>query len=137
MKHLFLATLIALCLLAAPAALASSGPSGTYVTTVRSAGNLNGTYRITFHPGRFTLKRALRDDGPRHRLGARIADHVVGTRKLQVGGHLRMVDLRVAPDVPQGPRLLPQREGPYGPLPEARLTGAGRGSASGPDAHSY
>ncbi len=55
MKHLFLATLIALCLLVAPAALASSGPSGTYVTTVRSAGNLNGTYRITFHPGRFTL----------------------------------------------------------------------------------
>ena len=56
MKHLVRATTIALVLLAAPAALASSGPSGTYVTSVHSAGALNGTSRITFSPGRFTLK---------------------------------------------------------------------------------
>lgn len=29
--------------------------SGTWVTTVKNAGFLNGTYHISFHPGKFTL----------------------------------------------------------------------------------
>jgi len=50
-------TAIALTLLAAGAASAAAASlSGTYVTTVRTAGTLSGTYRITFQPGRFTLQ---------------------------------------------------------------------------------
>ena len=30
--------------------------SGTWVTTVKTAGSLDGTYHITFQPGKFTLK---------------------------------------------------------------------------------
>jgi len=50
-------TAIALVLVAMPVSLAtaSSSLSGTYTTTVSNAGNLNGTYRITFSPGHFTL----------------------------------------------------------------------------------
>jgi hypothetical protein len=57
MKHVRRATALALILAAMPAALAfaSGGLSGTYVTTVKTAGSLNGTYKITFDPGRFVL----------------------------------------------------------------------------------
>jgi len=57
MNHVRRAATIALILVmtGCVAAQASGGPSGTYVTTVRSAGALNGTYRITFSPGRFTI----------------------------------------------------------------------------------
>jgi len=40
---------------AADAAAATKSLSGTYVTTVKTAGTLNGTYSITFSPGRFVL----------------------------------------------------------------------------------
>jgi len=51
------AAALAIVLLAATAALAtaSSSLSGTYETTVNSAGTLDGTYKISFYPGRFTL----------------------------------------------------------------------------------
>ncbi len=57
MKQVRRATALVLVLTAIPAALAfaSSGPSGTYQTTVRTVGILNGTYKITFTPGHFTL----------------------------------------------------------------------------------
>src|SRR4051794_20848514 len=48
-----LATILALSLTGA--ALASGQLSGTYVTTVKTAGALNGTYHITFKPGKFVL----------------------------------------------------------------------------------
>jgi hypothetical protein len=40
---------------AADAAAATRSLSGTYVTTVKSAGTLNGTYSIIFTPGHFVL----------------------------------------------------------------------------------
>jgi hypothetical protein len=57
MKHVRRITTIALILAAMPTALAiaSGGPSGTYTTTVKTAGSLNGTYKITFSSGHFTL----------------------------------------------------------------------------------
>jgi hypothetical protein len=57
MKHLRRVSTIAVILatMAAALAAASGGLSGTYVTTVKNAGSLNGTYRITFSPGRFVL----------------------------------------------------------------------------------
>jgi hypothetical protein len=57
MKQIRRATALALVLAAASAALAmaSSGLSGTYKTTVNTAGSLDGTYEITFSPGHFTL----------------------------------------------------------------------------------
>jgi hypothetical protein len=57
MKHLCRVAAVALILLAmsATVAMASKSLSGTYVTTVRSAGSLNGTYHITFTPGHFEL----------------------------------------------------------------------------------
>jgi hypothetical protein len=57
MKHVRRAAAIALVLAATPAALAvaSGGPSGTYMTTITNAPGLNGTYRITFTPGRFLI----------------------------------------------------------------------------------
>lgn len=57
MKQLRRATALALILTAISATLAaaSSRLSGTYVTTVKTAGELNGTYQITFSPGRFVL----------------------------------------------------------------------------------
>jgi hypothetical protein len=48
-------TLAALAVTLAALAGASQGLSGTYVTTVRTAGALSGNYRITFSPGRFEL----------------------------------------------------------------------------------
>ncbi len=50
-------TTLALILLATSATLAgaSSSLSGEYVTTVKTAGSLNGTYRIAFSPGHFIL----------------------------------------------------------------------------------
>jgi len=50
-------TTLALILLATSATLASasSSLSGEYVTTVKTAGSLNGTYHISFSPGHFTL----------------------------------------------------------------------------------
>lgn len=57
MKHVRRCTMLALVFAAlAPGALAASALSGTYETTVKSAGSLNGTYRITFGPGRFVLR---------------------------------------------------------------------------------
>jgi hypothetical protein len=57
MKHVRRATALALIFAAAPAALAlaSGGLSGTYETTVKTAGSLDGTYKISFTPGHFTL----------------------------------------------------------------------------------
>ena len=57
MKYVRRAAAIALVLAATPAALAvaSGGPSGTYRTTVTNISGLNGTYRITFSPGRFVI----------------------------------------------------------------------------------
>jgi hypothetical protein len=57
MKQVRRTTTIAVILALAVTGLAaaSSGPSGTYVTTVNSAGNLNGTYHVSFSPGHFTL----------------------------------------------------------------------------------
>jgi hypothetical protein len=57
MKNVRRVSTIALILATLPTALAaaSGGLSGTYVTTVNNAGSLNGTYRITFSPGRFVL----------------------------------------------------------------------------------
>lgn len=45
-----------LATLAPSIAAGSSSLSGTYQTTVTSAGSLNGTYKISFTPGHFTLK---------------------------------------------------------------------------------
>jgi hypothetical protein len=57
MKHVRRAAAMALVLAATPVALAvaSGGPSGTYVTTVTNIAGLKGTYRITFTPGRFVI----------------------------------------------------------------------------------
>jgi hypothetical protein len=51
-----LALTTVLAALAPSIAAGSSSLSGTYQTTVTSAGSLNGTYKISFSPGRFTLK---------------------------------------------------------------------------------
>ena len=40
---------------AADAGAATKSLSGTYVTTVKTAGTLNGTYSIVFTPGHFVL----------------------------------------------------------------------------------
>jgi hypothetical protein len=45
-----------LAALAPSIAAGSSSLSGTYQTTVTTAGSLNGTYKIIFSPGHFTLK---------------------------------------------------------------------------------
>ena len=50
------AALICVLLAATTATAAASSLSGTYVTTVKSAGALDGTYHITFQPGKFILK---------------------------------------------------------------------------------
>ncbi len=57
MKHVRRAAAIALILATTPAALAAASGtlSGTYVTTVKTAGSLDGTYHIVFSPGRFVL----------------------------------------------------------------------------------
>lgn len=57
MKHVRRAAAIALIVATTPAALAAASGtlSGTYVTTVTTAGSLDGTYHITFSPGRFVL----------------------------------------------------------------------------------
>ena len=57
MKLVRRTTMLVLIILATSATLASasSSLSGEYVTTVKSAGELNGTYRISFSPGHFTL----------------------------------------------------------------------------------
>jgi hypothetical protein len=57
MKHVRWIAAISLTLLTAGVvpAQASGGIHGTYVTTVRTAGFLNGTYHIAFSPGRFVI----------------------------------------------------------------------------------
>ncbi len=58
MKHVRRGTIIALVLAAAmPAALAAATVklSGTYETKITTDGSLNGTYKVTFNPGQFTL----------------------------------------------------------------------------------
>jgi hypothetical protein len=42
--------------MSATVAMASKSLSGTYETTVKTAGSLNGTYHITFTPGHFALE---------------------------------------------------------------------------------
>jgi hypothetical protein len=59
MKRLCRVAAIALILLATSASLATAASkslSGTYETTVKTAGSLNGTYHITFTPGHFALE---------------------------------------------------------------------------------
>jgi len=58
MKRLRCLIAVSLVLAAMPVAIAtaSSWLSGTYTTTVKSAGSLDGTYKITFTPGHFTLE---------------------------------------------------------------------------------
>ncbi len=58
MKRLRCLIAVSLVLAAMPVAIAtaSSSLSGTYTTTVKTAGSLNGTYKITFTPGHFTLE---------------------------------------------------------------------------------
>lgn len=65
MKHVCRCTTLALIFAAlAPGALAASAKlSGTYETTVSSAGSLNGTYRITFSPGKFVLRGPYGTEG--------------------------------------------------------------------------
>lgn len=57
MKHVRRAAAIALIVAATPAALAAASTtlSGTYVTSVSTAGSLDGTYHISFSPGHFVL----------------------------------------------------------------------------------
>jgi hypothetical protein len=57
MKHVRRVAAIALVLAAMPVALAaaSSSLSGTWNTDVKTAGELNGNYKITFTPGHFTI----------------------------------------------------------------------------------
>jgi hypothetical protein len=57
MKLVRRTTMLALILLATSATLAgaSSSLSGEYETTVKTAGELNGSYRISFSPGHFIL----------------------------------------------------------------------------------
>ena len=57
MKYFRRAAAIALLLLTAGCAQsqASGGLSGTYSTTVRTVSGLNGTYHISFSPGRFVI----------------------------------------------------------------------------------
>jgi hypothetical protein len=57
MKNVRRAASITLVLLTSVCAHAEAagGLSGTYVTTVRTGGTLNGTYRISFSPGRFVI----------------------------------------------------------------------------------
>jgi hypothetical protein len=51
-----LALTTAFAALAPSIALGSSSLSGTYQTTIKTAGSLNGTYKVSFTPGHFTLK---------------------------------------------------------------------------------
>jgi hypothetical protein len=82
MKHVRRAAAIALILLSTGAALAqaSGGLSGTYVTTVRTAAGLNGTYHVTFTPGRFTIHApyGLTGHGTDRISGSRITLHGPG-----------------------------------------------------------
>lgn len=57
MTHVRRAAAIALILLTSGVtpAQASGGLYGTYMTTVRTAGRLNGTYHVTFSPGHFVI----------------------------------------------------------------------------------
>jgi hypothetical protein len=57
MKYFRRAAALTLLLLTTGCAqsLASGGLSGTYVTTVRTVSGLNGTYHISFSPGRFVI----------------------------------------------------------------------------------
>jgi hypothetical protein len=75
MKHFRRISTIALILATMPATLAAAagGLSGTYVTTVNNAGSLNGTYRITFGPGHFSLR------GP-YGIGGHGTDAISGSR---------------------------------------------------------
>ena len=85
MKHVLRIAILALVVSAIPSslALASSGPSGTYVTTVNTAGNLNGKYQITFSPGHFVLRApyGITGHGTDAVSGRRITLHGPGTCK--------------------------------------------------------
>jgi hypothetical protein len=48
--------LVCILLALTTASAVAASLSGTYVTTVKSAGSLNGTYHITFQPGKFILR---------------------------------------------------------------------------------
>jgi hypothetical protein len=86
MRHLRLAVVLAVVLAAVPAAVASASRrslSGTYKTTVESAGTLNGTYKISFYPGRFTLVAPynITGHGTYSLSGSRITVHGPGSCK--------------------------------------------------------
>ncbi len=85
MKHVRRVTAIALIIAATPAALAaaSGGLSGTYESTVKTAGTLNGTYKISFSPGRFVLHApyGITGYGTYSLSGSRITLHGPGSCK--------------------------------------------------------
>src|SRR5262249_33301732 len=85
------AAAIALILLTTGAALAQASGrlSGTYVTTIRTAGGLNGTYHIAFSPGRFTIHApyGLTGHGTYRISGSRIRLH--GPRSCSARGIYR------------------------------------------------
>jgi len=70
-----------LAAVAAPAALAGKSLSGTWSTTVSNAGSLNGTYKISFSPGHFTLKAPynITGHGTYSISGSRITIHGPGS----------------------------------------------------------
>ncbi len=61
--------------------------SGTYVTTVKNAGFLNGTYHISFHPGKFTLTGPydLSGQGTYSLSGSKITLHGPGSKCTSAG----------------------------------------------------
>ncbi|HUB73217.1 MAG TPA: hypothetical protein VL979_04165 [Solirubrobacteraceae bacterium] len=85
MRHLRRAIVLAAVLAAVPVAVASASRSlsGTYETTVKSAGTLDGTYKISFYPGRFTLVAPynITGHGTYSLSGARITLHGPGSCK--------------------------------------------------------
>ena len=50
-----LTALVCVLMAALCATAVASSLSGTYVTSVKTAGELNGTYHVTFQPGKFVL----------------------------------------------------------------------------------
>jgi len=68
-------------------AAGSSSLSGTYRTTVRTAGSLNGTYTIVFSPGHFTLRAPynITGHGTYSISGSRITLHGPGSECTSAG----------------------------------------------------
>ena len=125
MKLVRRTTMLALILLATSATLASasSSLSGEYVTTVKTAGELNGTYRIGFSPGHFILHAPydITGHGTYSISGSKITMHGPSATCTSAG-HLRIQDLRQLPVVQEDPRRLPALEDPDCARAEADLT---------------